>query len=386
MWKSRAAWLVIALAAQWFYLFENNTGTRALLFTVLLLPAVSALFLYLPRVSLTAELCLPGTARRDEAVEGMLRLKNEGKTLFLRVSCDLMIENLLTGESAAVPVETVVRAGNAAAVPFMFTAAHTGKLAVSLGGVRAVDLFGLFSRRLSAAAEGNVIVPPVPRPVALTLAENADALSGAQAYSSQRPGYDPSETFRIREYVPGDPIRQIHWKLSVKTDALLVRDFGLPVVNRMLLLLETTVLPGTELAPAEADALLDLLFSVSDALLAMEIPHTAGWHDQRLGRFASLEIFSEEDQAALREELLGNPITEGETTVAGSCGRDFAERTFAHVALFSTYLPPDADILLHGNRVTALLAGAGVSVPGSGLETITVPSDFSHVEMMRILL
>lgn len=388
MWQSRAAWLVIALAAQWFYLFENNTGTRALLFTVLLLPAVSALLLYLPRARPAAELALPETARRGEAAEGMLRLKNGGKIHVLRISCELAIQNLLTGERAVVSVETAVRAGKTAAVPFTFTAAHTGKLAVSLENVRAMDFLGLFSRRLSAAAEGTVTVPPVLRPVALELAESADALADAQTYSSRKPGYDPSETFRIREYVPGDPIRQIHWKLSRKTDTLLVRDLGLPVVHRMLLLMETSVLPGTAILPSETDVLLDLLFSVSAALLAMEIPHTAGWHDQRRDRFASREVASEEDQAVLREVLLGNPITEGETTVAGSFGRESAERAFAHVALFSTYIPPDAGALLHGNRVTALLAGtgAGAAAPDSGLETIAVPPEFPHAETMRIVL
>lgn len=388
MWIGRAAWLLIALAAQWFYLFENNTGTRALLLTVLALPVLSALTLYLPRARLSAELDLPETARRGEAAGGTLRLENGGRTLFLRISCDLVFKNLLTGEAASTPVEAVVRAGKSAAVPFAFTAAHTGKLSVSLDGVRTTDLLGLFSRKLPAAAEGTVIVPPVLRPVALELAESADALADAQAYSAQKPGYDPSETFRIREYMPGDPIRQIHWKLSRKTDTLLVRDLGLPVADRMLLLLETTALPGTEISPTDADVLLDLLFSVSAALVTMEIPHTVGWHDQREGRFASREILSEADHAALGDALLGNPVTRGKTTVAGSCGRDRAERFFAHVALFSTYVPPDAGILLHGNRATAFLAGAGAgeTALSSGLETVAVSSDFLHAEIPRIVL
>ena len=388
MWIGRAAWLLIALAALGFYLFENNTGTRALFFTALLLPVLSAPLLYLPRVRLSAEIDLPETARRGEAAGGTLRLENGGKTLFLRISCELIFKNLLTGEAASVPVEALVRAGREAAVPFTFSAAHTGKLAVSLDGVRATDLLGLFSRKLPAAAEGAIIVPPVPRPVALELAETADALADAQTYSAQKPGYDPSETFRIREYVPGDPIRQIHWKLSRKTDTLLVRDLGLPVVDRMLLLLETSALPGTEISPSAADTLLDLLFSVSAALLAMEIPHTVGWHDRREDRFASREIITEADLAALREALLENPITRGETSVAGSYGKEHAICAFAHVALFSTYLPPDADVLFHGNRVTAFFAGAGADKDalGSGLETVSVPSELPPSEIMRITL
>ncbi len=58
-------------------------------------------------------------------------------------------------------------------------------------------------------------------------------------YSMRKAGYDPSETFAIREYQPGDRIRQIHWKLTEKFDSLMVRDYGLPIQNTVLLLLET---------------------------------------------------------------------------------------------------------------------------------------------------
>ena len=35
---------------------------------------------------------------------------------------------------------------------------------------------------------------------------------------------EPEETGGIRPYIPGDPVRRIHWKLSAKRDELLVRE------------------------------------------------------------------------------------------------------------------------------------------------------------------
>lgn len=43
-----------------------------------------------------------------------------------------------------------------------------------------------------------------------------------------RKGSDASEMFDIRDYVPGDDIRTIHWKLSGKTDELIVRQASAP--------------------------------------------------------------------------------------------------------------------------------------------------------------
>ncbi len=37
---------------------------------------------------------------------------------------------------------------------------------------------------------------------------------------------EPEESGNIRQYIPGDPVRRIHWKLSAKKDELLVRDMA----------------------------------------------------------------------------------------------------------------------------------------------------------------
>ena len=54
-----------------------------------------------------------------------------------------------------------------------------------------------------------------------------------------RPGDDPSEPFGLREYQADDRL-SIHWKLSEKTDALMVRQLGLPVDDTLLLVLDNS--------------------------------------------------------------------------------------------------------------------------------------------------
>ena len=46
--------------------------------------------------------------------------------------------------------------------------------------------------------------------------------------SHQKAKYRKSEIFDFREYVPGDDIRAIHWKLSGKTDSLILRQASDP--------------------------------------------------------------------------------------------------------------------------------------------------------------
>ena len=377
MWKNRAAWLLIFLAALGLYLFENNTGTRCLLAAAVLLPVCSALCLYLPRYRVSAALTLPETLRRGEAAAIALTLRNH-TALPAQARAEVCICNLLTGETAALPVSGALGRREERAFPFTLCFAHCGVAALSVDRIELTDLLGLFLRRLPAPAMRTAVVPPEAWPVEVALAETADALRDSESYSAQKPGYDPGETFRIREYVPGDPIRQIHWKLSEKTDRVLVRDFGLPVAQRMLLLLETTALDGAPIAPDDLDTMLDLLCSVSTALLARDVPHTVGWHDRRVGAYTSREVVAPEELTALWDTLLANPVAAGETSVAGSYGQSRAECAYAHVAVISPCLAPDIDLLCRGNRVTALLTAETERALGSGAEVVSFTEEALH--------
>ena len=47
-------------------------------------------------------------------------------------------------------------------------------------------------------------------------------------YDDIRPGYDPSELFDVREFQNGDRLQSVHWKLSARTDELMVKENSLP--------------------------------------------------------------------------------------------------------------------------------------------------------------
>ena len=80
-------------------------------------------------------------------------------------------------------------------------------------------------------------------PHSRNLIPNPDSQEDSDSYSQERPGADLTETFQIREYVPGDSMRQIHWKLSGKFDRLIVRDPALPITRNVLVFWERTGSP-----------------------------------------------------------------------------------------------------------------------------------------------
>lgn len=72
-----------------------------------------------------------------------------------------------------------------------------------------------------------------------------------------RPGTDKSETFDVRDYRPGDDVRAIHWKLSVKEDKPIVRIPGSPGFFDMVVLADFgKVQQGQPIAPERRNAAL----------------------------------------------------------------------------------------------------------------------------------
>lgn len=353
MWKRRAAWGLLLAAALGLYLFENNAGTRIILCTAVLLPLGSLALLFASRAQLSLRLEVPERLGRGERGGFALHLRSASR-LPVSVRCALELNNPLTGERSALRLPAALGPRGEEIVRFSLTAAHCGTIHVRVGELLKTDALGLFARRLPCREEGAVLIRPELGAVELSLADVADFLSDSQRYSAQRAGYDPSETFRIREYVPGDPIRQIHWKLSQKTDRLLVRDFGLPVVERMLLLLETSSREYAPIDPEAMDRMLDLLFSVSRALLWQAVPHTVGWTDRKNGEYAARDISALDDLDGLEEALLSNPVTPGDGSVADCFARVYAQCAYAHVAVVTPLAGPELELLYRGNRVTAL--------------------------------
>ena len=90
---------------------------------------------------------------------------------------------------------------------------------LSLSDAAVQDWFGLYRCALTVQSTRLVTVEPPLFDVRITLAENETVTADSERWSSTHPGHDPSEIFGFRTYVPGDPIRQIHWKLSQKTDS-----------------------------------------------------------------------------------------------------------------------------------------------------------------------
>ena len=97
-----------------------------------------------------------------------------------------------------------------------------GQLYCKVTRLECRDILGLFAiRKKNPALIKCAVVPPAIPPENTV---NFDALLNAQAFFKPKYGGGYSEEHELREYRPGDTANSIHWKLSSKTDTVIVRE------------------------------------------------------------------------------------------------------------------------------------------------------------------
>lgn len=89
-------------------------------------------------------------------------------------------------------------------------------------------------------------------------------------------GFGVGDYFGIRPYVPGDSMKQIHWKLTGKTEEYLVKEMEIPQRKRPILLLETCLFKKEE---HHIDTILETFFSVAAHLTQEGQAYTMRWYD-----------------------------------------------------------------------------------------------------------
>lgn len=355
MWRRRLAWAVWSVAAAALWLFENGPATLTLLLASILLPVLSILSAKSRSKRVRLTLAAAPRCAKGEALHAVLGVQPLG--IFSRTVGHVRCDNRLTSESVETAFSFSPRLSGRSALTAEVDTAHCGTLRLS-AEVWTEDLFGVWrSAAVCCNSEFVTVEPELFLPF-VQLAENTTVISDSERYSQAKAGGDPSETFAIREYRPGDPIRQIHWKLSQKTDALMLRELGLPVVNQTLLVFRNLFSDRERVSAATADAMAEVFLSVSRALANEGYAHTAAFAEE--GRFTLTEIQNDVDFRAMEERFL----TLAWETDDGALGRLLTETPYAHVAVVSAVMPPRADTFCRGNRVTILTASPSAGTAG----------------------
>ena len=168
---------------------------------------------------------------------------------------------------------------------------YAGMYTVELLKVRMYDKSGFFYFQKKVYSRAKVQVFPQIKHVPIKITESTRNFFGdSDVYDDFRPGHDKNEIFDVREFVAGDKLQSIHWKLSAKNDELMVREDSQPKACPVALLLDFHEV-GSLL---ESDCYLSVAASLVFSLMDNNCPHYVSWYSQAKSDIVRLRVDDEE--------------------------------------------------------------------------------------------
>ena len=171
-------------------------------------------------------------------------------------------------------------------IPLKYSMNGIYKYSVSAITVR--DLLGFISLKKKMDNEAEVYVYP-ERDGSLELDMTDMSRGMTESEETVKKGHDFSDVSDVREYIPGDKLMSIHWKLSAKRDILMVKDRVSMSDEQMVVLVE---LAGEDW---EVDEVLTLTYAVVEQMVKNQTyVRLLWWSEGRYG-FEEKQIMSRND-------------------------------------------------------------------------------------------
>jgi uncharacterized protein (DUF58 family) len=336
MLRSRIAYALFLASALAVNLFSASVsaGGAALLAAAIAVPAACAVMLRMcdPGLEFTVE--TQGHINKGQPMRATVHARAQGMLLPGIVHAELGCGNMLTKERETTPVSFAVSARRGDSTDVEIRSEQCGLLRFDVDRIRVYDLLGLTYIRRQAAVRGDCLALPDVVASEVVIGRR-DAGKDDLEYVANKPGYDLSEPLAIREYVAGDSLKSIHWKLTSKFDKLMVREPGQPAENSVLLLLETGAPPGVAPKHRMLAAAVEAFLSLSQGLLAGGVQHTVGWQDRNEGVFVRLSLNAEDDVPGVLPKVLAAGHGVDELGCLRRCSRSFGGVEQAHVVIVS---------------------------------------------------
>lgn len=266
--------LLIALLAALCFVTTAPWSLAALCFC-LVLPLSSFGLNFALRNKLHLVLTLPTSTEKNAAVSVTAELRNEGFFPVLRAFVPVQIRNDLTGEIQRVELMFSAGAKSSRTVSFLMESAYCGRISLQTDCIWLMDYFGFLPVKARGKASAKTTVLPNTFPSEIQL---SPSFSESDEGTESRRGPDRSEVFQLREYRPGDDVRQIHWKLSSKLDELIWKEPAMPESRSLLVVWDKC----RAAAPKVMDAMAEAVSSVCQGIVNEGIPFELCWTEEEL--------------------------------------------------------------------------------------------------------
>lgn len=170
-----------------------------------------------------------------------LDIEVTNRSIFPFLNCELFFnyENLFYPDKMNNIISLPAESRKTKRFVLSFDTSYAGMAEFHFNSMTVTDFLHLYTIRLYADKTVSIPVYPVQMPFDEKFVV-PESYAGAEDETIVMYGFPSQDIKEIREYLPGDSLKNIHWKMSAKSDELVVKELEQASSRTLLLLPELT--------------------------------------------------------------------------------------------------------------------------------------------------
>lgn len=258
--------------------FLSGTAGKISGITLVLMLFIALIYNYNLPAEATIRLTIPAYGEKGKKLSGNIYIHNESQFPVLSGRVFLRVKKAITGEVEQFSMEIKSPPRKDGRVTFEINSDYMGFLEITILRAEFYSFFGCMKKVTYSNLIKEVMILPRTTELHFPVENSGIACSFFDEAQSGRKGNGPGEYFGIRPYVDGDSMKQIHWKLTGKTDEYMVKEVEVPMMRMPLVFLETRV---EKTDAGMIDGLLEAFFSISQHMAQEGQKHCLCWYDRK---------------------------------------------------------------------------------------------------------
>jgi len=298
MFLTKLLFTILIIICSAFYILYIWDFALILLIVMISLPAMMFITTFITKFMIRSEFVL-----RDKTVqkntEFPVQLCISNRSIFPVGKAEAHVEyyNVFNNQITSFELLLPIQPRNSQRITFQLSSKYCGMLIVRTAYINIYDPLRIFRFRISKNVSTEIAVLPASHDIGGTVSEADRSDEESIVFSDNKPGDDPSEVFGLREYVAGDKLNRIHWKLSSKKDELVVKDYSLPVDVPSMIFLDLKCYEDSEYTLPVFDTLIETFLSLSQLLAENERLHRVVFYNGKGHCFTEKEVTNHRDLA-----------------------------------------------------------------------------------------
>lgn len=305
---SRIVFIILWITVVFFYVFSSSYTALFLFYFLICLTIVTCIYGILIKDKVEIDITSLAIAKKRTNSSMTIQLKNKSFLPLPYICCTLLIQNKLTNEITKEEFTTSLFSYATKNISFQIYSEHCGKIDIKVKNIRVQDLFRLFKRNTTPNARTEIAYMPTVVEGNVDGVYATKEMAEAAIFFSERKGDIQEEMIALKEYVPGDHVKQIHWKLSSKLDELMIKELADVREERIVLLLETSLnMEDSGEQINTIDQMMDTFASLLQYFVEEEKQIYVGWYDEGIKQLQMELMYGKDAMGRIIRETLSVP-------------------------------------------------------------------------------